>query len=171
MLKREWGYEKSRMRECLETYPARLETANEKLANVQADKQTAKNTVNPELLPFENSYLQSAIKRVLDNYRKDNFEPIPVGKIGGFEVSVIAEKLLSMDETAANPYFVIKGIGEYSCPAGVGEKDNNVLRLKTFSLLRLTVVRKKPQTKFLNYPTILNRRVVKLIYRLSMRKK
>jgi len=135
MLRREWGYEKSKMREMLEVLPINLEKAQNTLAMIQADMVGAKKVAGMEELPFDNKKIHANINRVLANFKGGNKEPIPLGTVAGFSVSVMAveeTKGLTLDnittETVAR--IMVKGEAEYSFDASLGEHDNNVVRIK-----------------------------------------
>jgi hypothetical protein len=132
MLKREWGYEKSKMRECLEVYPAKLEETKALLEKIQADKE-AVSKINTEKLPFSNEMILAEINRAAANYKKGDTAPVSVGTLGdNFKIAVVAEeKTKGMAlETETVVRFLVKGNSEYSHEAGIGENYDNASRLK-----------------------------------------
>jgi N12 class adenine-specific DNA methylase len=134
MLRREWGNEKAKMRELLEVLPEKIETAKDTFIKVQADNITAKKVAAMEQLPFDNRRLHAEIARAVANLKKGDGTEISIGSVGGFGVSVKATEdvrgnLLDMS-TEISVKFVIRGESEYTCDAGRGENDNNVVRLK-----------------------------------------
>ena len=134
MLRREHGLEKAKMREWLETIPAKLETAKENLANAQADNVGAKKVAAMEELPFDNKRLHAEITRAVANLKKGDDKPIAIGTVGGFAVSVKATEQVTGNLLNASSEIVVRivvrGESEYSCEAGRNETDNNVVRLK-----------------------------------------
>jgi hypothetical protein len=135
MLKREWGYERAKMREHLEVLPAQLEKAQTTLANAKIDSESAKKVAAMDELPLDNKRIHAQVRQAISNLKDGKSEPIQVGTVGGFSISVVATeevKGLSLENYSSEivARFVVKGEGEYSCDAGVGEFDNNVVRLK-----------------------------------------
>jgi DNA repair exonuclease SbcCD ATPase subunit len=135
MLQREWGYEQAKMRECLETIPAQLEAAQTRLSNVKSDSENAAKVAALEELPFTNERIRGLANQAYANFKNGIKDPLSVGSVGGFDVSVIAVEetrgATLMDITSEIvAKIVVKGDGEYSCEAGVGEMGNNVVRLK-----------------------------------------
>jgi hypothetical protein len=134
-LRRDWGAEKARMRECLDTFPAMLEKAQDTLTKIQADMPNAKKVTEMEELPFSNERIHGEIRRAIANLKNGKDESIVIGKVAGFEVSVKAEevsKCLSLEnysiETVAK--ITVKGESEYWSEAGLDESQNNMVRLK-----------------------------------------
>jgi hypothetical protein len=139
MLKREWGSEKARMRECLETYPAMLEKSQALLTKIQADMPNAKTVVAMKELPFSNERIHAEINRAVANYKNGKREDISIGTVDGFAVSVKAVEigkgcLLDKYKSGIDVKITIKGESEYSFEPGRGENDNNVVRLKNVFL-------------------------------------
>jgi hypothetical protein len=135
MLRREWGYEKARIRERLETLPAKLEKAQAAHTKTKADCGNAKKVAAMEELPFENKRLLAELTRAVANFKKGKTESIPIGSVGGFSVAVRAEEItsgLSLDNFTHEIIgkITVKGESEYSVEAGLDENQNNVVRLK-----------------------------------------
>jgi hypothetical protein len=136
MLKREWGNEKAMIREELERLPEKIEIAKANFEKAKADNIEAKKVAALEELPFDNKRLHAEITRVVANLKKGSNSEISIGAVGGFNVSVKAVEevrsnfslLDTTTELAAK--IVVRGEAEYSCEAGRGEHDNNVVRLK-----------------------------------------
>jgi N12 class adenine-specific DNA methylase len=128
MLRREWGRERASMREQLEVLPMRLETAKGKLERIQADIPNAQKASAMEELPLDNKRIHYEVNRVLTNFKNGNTEPISLGTVAGFEI--VAEIKKTFLEHESYPIIKIKGNDEYFFEAGLGENDNNVLRIK-----------------------------------------
>ena len=135
MLKREWGNEKAKMRECLEVLPPRLERAKAMLVKIQTDKIAAAKVAAMEEIPLDNKRLHAEVNRAIANFKRGDTAEIAIGTVGGFAVSVKAEETgntLSLENynTEIVAKFTVKGEVDYVCEAGRGELDNNVVRLK-----------------------------------------
>jgi hypothetical protein len=135
MLRREWGYERARMRELLEVLPAKLEKAQETLTKIQEDIPGAKKAAAMEELPLDNKRIHAQINDVLAKFKTGNTESVPIGIVAGFEVTVRAVEVTKgatlenlTTETIAR--ITVKGAAEYSFEASLGEHDNNVVRIK-----------------------------------------
>jgi N12 class adenine-specific DNA methylase len=135
MLRREWGLERARMREHLEVLPAQLEKAKATHERIKADIPMAKKVAEMEELPLDNKKIHAEVNRTIVNFKNGNNEPIIIGTIKGFEITVKAveeTRGLTLENITTDivAKFNIEGTVDYLCDAGVGENDNNVLRIK-----------------------------------------
>jgi hypothetical protein len=135
MFKREYGYEKARMREYIAVIPAQLETAKNNLAGIKVDIPNAIKVADIEEFPLSNESIRAKINQAVANFKDSNYETVAIGTVAGFEVGVavkgITTKYLTDPPTVEiNAVFSIKGETEYSCDVGFGSNDNNALRIK-----------------------------------------
>ena len=136
MLRREWGYERAKMREHLEKLPLQIEQKQDILAKTRDDKTNADKIAAMEELPFDNKRFHAEVIRAVANLKKGDDSEIAIGTVGGFSVFVKAEEEvrgLTLENYSSEivPKIIVKGAMEYSCEAGREESHNNVSRLKT----------------------------------------
>ena len=135
MFKREYGYEKARMREYIAVIPPQLETAKKNLAGIKVDIPNAIKVADIEEFPLSNESIRAKISQAVANFNDGNYETVAIGTVAGFDVGVavkgITTKYLTDPPTVEiNAVFSIKGETEYSCDVGFGSNDNNALRIK-----------------------------------------
>jgi hypothetical protein len=141
MLKREYEYEIAKFKREAEALPKMIENRKEILEKVKVDKEPAAKIGDIVISSPDGRLIHEKINEYLHHKINQAFKQednvVEVGTIGGFNVSVIAERKVTEGTTTYHyrepqARFIIKGENEYFCEASASETANNVTRLSNF---------------------------------------
>lgn len=130
MLKKAYVHETATTNQRIQEIPDEIAEKQQILENIQQDKSSA-TTMRDFTLTTEsgtvlrekkaiNSHLLNMVQRMMNHPEQDS----PKAKIGEFKLSVFVSALRDKIK------FVLKGKHGYQCDAGIGDKQDNVLRLQ-----------------------------------------